>query len=632
MFDKILPISKYRIILLPNNVLILFGFIGIFWLCQQSFADARTLVETNHANACGMKDERRALRVNDSEHPEVKLRAVKHPGFSRLVFDWPMPVGCDLLQRGNYIVIAFDRPGRMDVSSLMRKSGDILIGAMVEDDGKQVTLMTREEVDLQVHDEGGSTFVLDLADAAEGPSISPASLNRPEVDVRAGDHADFSRLVFDWPMPIGHDVHQDDERILVTFDRPGRMDLSPLVTKSGGRVIEAVVEDEGRRVVLTTRGRLEMQVRDYESDLLVLDLAGATDEASAGGNHVDRNVESEVAGKNLDANGTRSTFSVPVSQETASASALADGESRRQAPVAPRSATSLTGPGQFDVDDDALDRALERTLTREGVLLLPTGKVEVTPSFAYRRRESRAPTQIDLFGLFAQVRETEVRRDEYDVGMSLDVGLPFDSQLEISQTYRHIDQATMTSAGFVGLEQSEESADVFDDLVIGLAKGLLHEGGWWPDLVARVIWDSDTGDDRDGNIGLGGGSHELTGSLSFLKTRDPLAFFGSLSYSHTFEEDGFKPGDQIGVSLGTTLAAGPDTSLRLALSQSFTGKAEIDDTSIPGSDETSASLTAGASLVLGRGVLLDSSVTAGLTDDAPDYSARIALPVRFDPF
>ncbi|MGI9418545.1 MAG: transporter, partial [Geminicoccaceae bacterium] len=229
-------------------------------------------------------------------------------------------------------------------------------------------------------------------------------------------------------------------------------------------------------------------------------------------------------------------------------------------------------------------------------------------------------------------RETEIRRDEFDVRLAIDVGLPFDSQLELSQTFRHVDQMTMTSAGFVGLEESNESADVFDDLVVGLAKGLLNEKGWWPDVVARVTWDSDTGKERDGNIGLGGGSHELTGSLSFLKTRDPLAFFGGVSYGHTFEEEGFNPGDQIGVSLGTTLAAGPDTSLRLALSQSFISKAEIDGASIPGSKETSASLTAGASLVLGRGVLLDSSVTAGLTDDAPDYSARIALPVRFDPF
>ena len=295
-------------------------------------------------------------------------------------------------------------------------------------------------------------------------------------------------------------------------------------------------------------------------------------------------------------------------------------------------AASRTGPGQFDVDEDALDRALERTLTREGVLLLPAGKVEISPSFTYTRRESQAPTQVDLFGLFAQVRETEIRRDEYAAGISIGVGLPYDSQFELSQSYTHVDQETMSSAGFVGLEDSDESADSFDDLVVGLAKGILREDRWWPDVVARIRWDTDTGDDRDGNIGLGGGNHELAGSLSFVKSRDPLAFFGSLSYSYAFEDDGFQPGDEFGVSIGTALAAGPDTSLRLSLTQSFSSKAEVDDRKISGSDETSAILNAGASLVLGQGVLLDTSVGAGLTDEAPDYSVRVALPVRFDPF
>jgi hypothetical protein len=34
--------------------------------------------------------------------------------------------------------------------------------------------------------------------------------------------------------------------------------------------------------------------------------------------------------------------------------------------------------------------------------------------------------------------------------------------------------------------------------------------------------------------------------------------------------------------------------------------------------------------VLGRNVLLDLSAEVGLTDDAPDYAARAAVPIRFD--
>jgi hypothetical protein len=41
-------------------------------------------------------------------------------------------------------------------------------------------------------------------------------------------------------------------------------------------------------------------------------------------------------------------------------------------------------------------------------------------------------------------------------------------------------------------------------------------------------------------------------------------------------------------------------------------------------------LTIGAATDLGRNVLLNISAEVGLTDDAPDYAARAAGPVRFD--
>ncbi|MEZ5934152.1 MAG: hypothetical protein R3F54_19885 [Alphaproteobacteria bacterium] len=490
----------------------------------------------------------------------------------------------------------------------------------------------------------GAISVLALCQPPSGLAETGGPAPVP-VDIRAGEHEGFSRLAFDWPMAVGHDVRHEGDYIIITFDRPGTMDVAPLFMNLDGRLVGALVEDDGRRVLLQTRGRFDVQVHEGGGDVLVVDIGSLpapgqappparAAEAPRDGGRVRPVALSAPDVSDRITGGARvdrhAAAAAPTPQPSPKPALTAAAEPPRMAQAEPAAAVQQDAPGQFDVDEDALDRALERTLTREGVLLLPAGRIEVTPSFSYSRRESRAPTQVDLFGLFAQVRETEIRRDEYTANLSLDIGLPFDSQLEISQSFKHIDQTTMTSAGFVGLEESDESADAFDDLVVGLAKGVLQEDRWWPDVVARVTWDTDTGDDRDGNIGLGGGAHELAGSLSFLKTRDPLAFFGGVSYGYSFEEDGFDPGDTIGVSIGTSLAAGPDTSLRLALSQSFAGKARINDETIPGSQETSASLTAGASLILGGGVLLDTSVTAGLTDDAPDYAARIALPIRFN--
>jgi len=565
--------------------------------------------------------------------PDVAVSMATKDGLSRLTFDWPEAIGYDVSRRGDFVTVIFDRPGRMDLSSLIAGSDGRLIGALIEDDGRRVILMTRGDLDINVRTGEHDLRPPDRPAPNEAPMISLASVDHAEVTVRAGEHDGFSRLVFDWPLPIGHDVQQDGDQIAISFDQPGRIDVSSLVEQSAGRLTGAYVEENGRRVVLTTAGvvlttagEIGVVVRDYEDNLLVLDLAAPTGDRTVVGNSIKSAV---IPAQGV--NAQPSPLPPPATDADAEPRSLGPSESVAQ-PSAPADQPPPTGPGQFDVDEDALDRALERTLAREGVILLPSGTVEIEPSFTYIRRESQAPTQEDLFGLFSQVRETEIRRDEFDFRLALDVGLPFDTQLELSQSFRHIDQTTLTSAGFVGLDDSDESANAFDDLVVGLAKGLLKQDHWWPDIVARVTWDTPIGDDSEGNIGLGGGANEVTGSLSFVKSEDPLAFFGSVSYGYSFEEDGFDPGDQIGISLGTSLAAGPDTSLRLALSQSFSRKAEIDGTPIPGSQETSASLTAGASLVLGRGVLLDTSVTAGLTDDAPDYSARVALPIRFRPF
>ena len=532
MLGKLRPLIRQLPNIPSKSSRFALGLFGACWLCLQPSAYAQTLGGTALSDAefqDGLLKDRHDVRsvsaysergelphlpLSDAAPLDVDVRAGSDAGFSRLEFDWPAPVGHDLWQHGNYIVVTFDRPGRMDISPLVAGLGGRLIGAMVEDNGQRLLLMTRGELEVRVHDDERERLVLDLIASTDEPTIRPASLDRPIVDVRAGEHAGFSRLVFDWPTPIGHDVQQDGDQIIISFDRPGRMDVSSLVARSGGRIAAATVEDNGRRVLLQSRGHLDVQIRDYESDLVVLDLVTAAPTSTDGAFVADDGAR-KAALDDIDAGPSRSRSSFGAASEKPAATEPV--QRQHDAPDEPGVASaSQTGPGQFDVDEDALDRALERTLTREGVLLLPAGKVEITPSFTYTRRESQAPTQVDLFGLFAQVRETEIRRDEYAAGISIGVGLPFDSQFEMSQGYTHVDQETMSSAGFVGLEDSDESADSFDDLVVGLAKGVLREDRWWPDIVARIRWDTDTGDDRDGDIGLGGGNHEA-GRLALLR-------------------------------------------------------------------------------------------------------------------
>jgi hypothetical protein len=305
--------------------------------------------------------------------------------------------------------------------------------------------------------------------------------------------------------------------------------------------------------------------------------------------------------------------------------------SSTQAEEAPavESGAAQAAPGQLEVDEEAAERALERALVAAGALLLPFGKAEIQPSFAYIRREQDAPT-IFLEQGRQFIASQEVRRNTFTGDLLLRFGLPFDSQLEVGIPYRYVEQEVVTEVDFGARAKMEGHGSGFGDIRLGLAKGLLHERNWWPDLISRVTWDTDSGATSDDGVSLGGGFNELQGSLVMIKRQDPLVFIGSASYGTTFEKDDTNPGDRLSFSVGALLAASPETSLRIVLNQTFINELEVGDRAINGSDLVVGTLNFGASSVIGRGKFLDLLVGMGLTDEAPDYSVGISLAVRFD--
>lgn len=286
----------------------------------------------------------------------------------------------------------------------------------------------------------------------------------------------------------------------------------------------------------------------------------------------------------------------------------------------PETAASYTGA-------DA-DRALERTLVQAGALLLPSGTIEITPQFGFVRQVISAPTFIfeedaTLVGIVEQ------RRNRYVAGLSLRMGLPIDSQIEIDVPYQFVDRSLVTKVGFGPIGATSQSRSAFGDVSVALAHTLLRERGWLPDLVGRLRWNTGSGKFEDDGVALGGGFASLGGSLTAIKRQDPLVFVGSVSYDSFFAEQAIDPGHVVGVSLGTLLAASPETSLRFTFDQQFHSQFRLGGIPIDGSSRTVAFLTTGASSLLHRGVLLDIAARFGLTDDSPDYSLVISLPVRF---
>ena len=316
---------------------------------------------------------------------------------------------------------------------------------------------------------------------------------------------------------------------------------------------------------------------------------------------------------------------------TATATAVLMGASAASAQDAPgRNPLPAPAPGAVEVDEEAAERALERTLVAGGVLLLPAGQAEIEPSFTYTRREN------DVGSVLVGVGEGDlaltnpnVERNELTPALDVRVGLPWDSQFELSLPYNFVQQDEILEAGSTRLTRDGWGNGI-GDLGAGFAKTVLREGVVRPDLIARVTYNTGIGERDDNDIALDGGFSAVTGQLVALKRQDPLAFVASAFYQKSFDDNNFNPGDQYGFSLGTFLAASPETSLRFQFQTTYIDDVERGGETLSDSDRVEGVFVVGASSILGRGVLLDVAGGIGLTDEAPDYFITISLPIRFD--
>jgi hypothetical protein len=313
-----------------------------------------------------------------------------------------------------------------------------------------------------------------------------------------------------------------------------------------------------------------------------------------------------------------------------SAQAQAETETPPAAPSVPAPVSRPSAPGQVTATEEEAERALERTLTAEGALLLPYGQVEVEPSFSYTRRHVNVSALATLNGVIVPVNQ-EVRDNEFQPSVFARVGLPFDAQLEANVPYEIIERERVADVGGVTRVARSATGSGNGDFSVGLAKTVLREKNWWPDLIARVTWNTPTGQAQDNRVALGGGFNEIIGQVVALKRQDPLAFVAGASYQKTLNQvRGIEPGNEAEFFLGTFLATSPNTSLQVSLDQTFADDAKFKGNKIKDSDQVSSTLNLGISSILARNVLLQLVGGVGLTPDAPDYSVTVSLPIRFD--
>ncbi len=300
---------------------------------------------------------------------------------------------------------------------------------------------------------------------------------------------------------------------------------------------------------------------------------------------------------------------------------------------APVGAAGGSGGGGGGENDDARDPeldALNRVLVETGGLLLSPWTVELQPEIKYAYKGANGLLILDQGGQ-RQVLAHSADLTRLEGALTARIGLPWRSQAEIRVPYLHVSEESS-----FGNESSRNDEHGLGDIEIGLSHQLLRENGWVPDLIAELRYRAPTGDDSfgsDGKLPLGTGFHGIGGRLTAVKAIDPVVVVGSVGYTANLEDNkqGFDidPGDSVDLSIMAILAAGPSVSLRTGFGMSFTGEAEVDNSKLSGSDKTEGVLNLGGAVVLPNNILLDLGVGVGVTDDASDVTARLALTHRF---
>jgi hypothetical protein len=310
------------------------------------------------------------------------------------------------------------------------------------------------------------------------------------------------------------------------------------------------------------------------------------------------------------------------------------------APLPPAAAAPPAPPVptvQAEEEERMVRAALERTLVERSGILLSPGTLEIEPSITYVHASA---DNISIDGIsiedtlvIGEIISHRVRRNIVIPALTFRLGLPYDFQVEAKLPYRY--EANRTVRG----DSTEEFRETggLGDIEFALSYQLLKEKGLVPDILGRVSWKTKSGQSPPGlisnELALGTGYDSLSFMLTALKVREPAAFFGSLMYisnlSVNKEEGHFDPGDMWGFNLGLALALNLDTSIHFVWEQRFSNAARLNGNKIHGSALYPGSLRIGTTYAFSPKFLLDVSVAIGLTRDAPDVQAVVAVPIRF---
>jgi len=299
-----------------------------------------------------------------------------------------------------------------------------------------------------------------------------------------------------------------------------------------------------------------------------------------------------------------------------------------------------------------------RVLERSGGVLLREGQMAIEPSFQYTftdvdRVEVAGFTVLPAI-VVGQIEINQRERESFVYSSTLRYGVTdtFEIEARVPYVFRNEDQITRPlGTGSEDPEVFSVEGDNLGDVEFAMHYQVPREWTGNGFVVTNVRYKSRTGEDpfevattgsgqneRQAELPTGSGFRSVTPSVTGILPVDPAVIFGNVSYEWTFERDiadigTIDPGDQLGFNVGTGLSLTPEFSLSLSYDHST-----IFETTQNGQTTDVSRVVQVGRMVFGGtynitdNVAVDLQFATGVTDDAPDISASVSIPITFQAF
>jgi hypothetical protein len=298
------------------------------------------------------------------------------------------------------------------------------------------------------------------------------------------------------------------------------------------------------------------------------------------------------------------------------------------------------------------EKPAEALLLEAGAILLPEGILQVEPSFEYSHWSTN-DIAIAGFTVFeaiviGTIRVDELNRDILTGALTLRYGIldRLQADVRVPALWRQ-DQEVL---GVGTIDERERTIDNFNigDLEASVSWQAVNEQGWIPAMIFRAKARFPTGENpfeiRTEDVGggilrlteppTGSGFYGVGPGVTAVWTTDPVVFYVGTTYLFNLERNfsGFgdiNPGNSLEWLAGLNVALSERVALNVTFIDQINWSTEQNGQEVAGTNFNDGRLVLGASVALSPTVTLLVGAGVGLTDDSPDFSFTVALPITF---